>query len=257
MKKYLSVFLVILMTALLFASCGKSQATKDVQELIKAVGDVSADSGEAISKAQAAYDKLSAEEKEDVKNYDKLEAAVAEYADITDFNDAIAEILTAAETSFSSDAFDISAMLKKYEELSAKYEEMNKDRRASVKDFDKLSAACEKLQGYVENAQKAAVQYLKAFLALNKGADVTAIGCVKQIRNETEYHFFALTYKNAEGGETSVYSTARFSGEAVYDTIIANPEIFFAAAPASEESNALLSGNVEIDLAAAKTAAAA
>ena len=50
----------------------KSQKAKAVSDLIDAVGEVTEDSENAITKAERAYEKLSATEKLSVNNYDKL-----------------------------------------------------------------------------------------------------------------------------------------------------------------------------------------
>ena len=53
----------------------KSEAAKKTEALIDAIGDVTADSRAAIEQAQAAYDALSAQEREQVENYAALQAA--------------------------------------------------------------------------------------------------------------------------------------------------------------------------------------
>ena len=60
------------------------QAAADkVTDLIAAIGTVTKDSGDKIAAARAAYDKLTAAQKELVSNYHKLTAAEAEYAALT------------------------------------------------------------------------------------------------------------------------------------------------------------------------------
>lgn len=81
MKKIISLVLALVM-CLSLCACGKSQAVKDVEEVIKAIGEVSLDSEEAILKAERMYDYLTDSEKSKVENkgvlvearyaYDKL-----------------------------------------------------------------------------------------------------------------------------------------------------------------------------------------
>ncbi len=59
------------------------KAADAVSALIDAIGDVTADSGEAIRAARAAYDALTAEQKKLVDNYDVLTAAERRYAVLT------------------------------------------------------------------------------------------------------------------------------------------------------------------------------
>ena len=62
------------------ADNNKKKTAEEVAALIDAIGTVDLSKGAAISKARTAYDKLSADEKALVTNYDKLLAAEAAYA---------------------------------------------------------------------------------------------------------------------------------------------------------------------------------
>ena len=53
----------------------QTEAVQHVIDLINAIGEVTEESGDAINAARAAYDALTAEEQEQVSNYDVLEAA--------------------------------------------------------------------------------------------------------------------------------------------------------------------------------------
>ena len=59
------------------------KAAKAVSDLIDAIGAVTADSGDAIERARAAYDALTDDQKTLVENYDDLLAAEREYAALT------------------------------------------------------------------------------------------------------------------------------------------------------------------------------
>lgn len=67
MKKIISLVLALVM-CLSLCACGKSQAVKDVEEAINAIGEVSLDSEEAILKAERMYDYLTDSEKSNVEN---------------------------------------------------------------------------------------------------------------------------------------------------------------------------------------------
>ena len=66
-------------------------AAKAVDDLIDAIGEVTADSGDAIKAARAAYDALTDTQKELVKNYEKLLAAEELYEELTASAAAIAQ----------------------------------------------------------------------------------------------------------------------------------------------------------------------
>lgn len=65
MKKVISIILVFALCFSLCA-CGKSKAATECEDLIKAIGEVGADSGEAIEKAERAYVALSSDEKDSI-----------------------------------------------------------------------------------------------------------------------------------------------------------------------------------------------
>ena len=77
MKKMKQVLALCLCLALLLAlaGCGKSEYVKNAEALIDAIGEVTADSGEAIEAAQKAYDALTEDDKAKVENADLLPAA--------------------------------------------------------------------------------------------------------------------------------------------------------------------------------------
>lgn len=65
MKKVLSIILVLAI-CLSLCACGKSQAAKECEELIAAIGEVSIDSKDAIESAERAYSALTADEKDSI-----------------------------------------------------------------------------------------------------------------------------------------------------------------------------------------------
>lgn len=65
MKKVLLLILV-LSICLSLCACGKSQAAKECEELIAAIGEVSVDSKDAIEAAERAYSALTADEKDSI-----------------------------------------------------------------------------------------------------------------------------------------------------------------------------------------------
>ena len=73
MKKIVFAALTLTLSALLLTSCGKSDAVKQVEALIKNIDShVSLDSEEAIKAAQEAFDNLSEEEQGKVGNHKKV-----------------------------------------------------------------------------------------------------------------------------------------------------------------------------------------
>ena len=76
MKKVIPLFLALLM-CLSLCSCGKSEAVTNVEALIEAIGEVSAESEDAVVLAEDAYNALTDKEKEKVENFTVLTDARA------------------------------------------------------------------------------------------------------------------------------------------------------------------------------------
>ncbi len=66
---------------------GESDKIKNVEDLIAAIGEVTADSGEAIAAAREAYDALSNSEKDQVANAEDLRRAESAFAKLSPFED--------------------------------------------------------------------------------------------------------------------------------------------------------------------------
>ena len=81
MKKTIAILLTISLCFSLCA-CGKSAEAKKADELILAIGEVTADSENSILAAQTYYDTLSDKQKEEVENYQILIQAQEEYSKI-------------------------------------------------------------------------------------------------------------------------------------------------------------------------------
>ena len=89
MKKFISLLLIIL---ILFnaSSCTKKYSVQDVIDLINNIGQVSFDSGEAINKAQLAYDSLDKDAKLQVTNHVTLLNAQSEYGGFEFYKELVA-----------------------------------------------------------------------------------------------------------------------------------------------------------------------
>ena len=78
MKKVLSLLFVLLL-CLSLCACGKSEEVKNVEAMIKAVGTVTPENLEEAYAAMTAYDALSHEDAEKVKNYEKMASQLDAY----------------------------------------------------------------------------------------------------------------------------------------------------------------------------------
>ena len=106
---------------------------KAVDDMIDAIGEVTADSGEAVQAARAAYDALTDAQKAEVKNYDVLTAAERRLANlqailpVEDKIDAIGEVTLDSENAIQA--------------ARAAYDALTEEQKAEVKNYDVLTAA--------------------------------------------------------------------------------------------------------------------
>lgn len=76
MRKRIALILALVL-CLFLTACGKSEAVKSVEATIKNLGEISAESLDAVFAARKAYEALTEEEQEKVKNIDELKEAYA------------------------------------------------------------------------------------------------------------------------------------------------------------------------------------
>ena len=142
-------------------------AAKAVDDLIDAIGEVTADSGDAIKAARAAYDALTDTQKELVKNYEKLLAAEELYEELTASAAAIAqkaaeeakqaqEEAEAAQKAAEEAVEAAKAAQEAAEAAAAKAGENNAAAEEARKAAETAQAAAEAAQAKAEEAQKKA-----------------------------------------------------------------------------------------------------
>ncbi len=165
-------------------------AAKAVDDLIDAIGEVTADSGDAIKAARAAYDALTDTQKELVKNYEKLTAAEEAYTALVDaaaakavddLIDAIGEVtadsgdaIKAARAAYDALTDTQKELVKNYEELTAAeelYEELTASAAAIAQ---KAAEEAKQAQEEAEAAQKAAEEAAEAAKAAQEAAEAAA-----------------------------------------------------------------------------------
>ena len=165
-------------------------AAKAVDDLIDAIGEVTADSGDAIKAARAAYDALTDTQKELVKNYEELTAAEEAYTNLVDaaaakavddLIDAIGEVtadsgdaIKAARAAYDALTDTQKELVKNYEKLLAAeelYEELTASAAAIAQ---KAAEEARKAQEEAEAAQKAAEEAVEAAKAAQEAAEAAA-----------------------------------------------------------------------------------
>ena len=165
-------------------------AAKAVDDLIDAIGEVTADSGDAIKAARAAYDALTDTQKELVKNYEELTAAEEAYTNLVDaaaakavddLIDAIGEVtadsgdaIKAARAAYDALTDTQKELVKNYEKLLAAeelYEELTASAAAIAQ---KAAEEAKQAQEEAEAAQKAAEEAVEAAKAAQEAAEAAA-----------------------------------------------------------------------------------
>ena len=157
-------------------------AVKAVDDLIDAIGEVTADSGDAIKAARAAYDALTDTQKELVKNYEKLLAAEELYEELMASAAAIAqkaaeeakqaqEEAEAAQKAAEEAAEAAKAAQEAAEAAAAKAGENNAAAEEARKAAETAQAAAEAAQAKAEEAQKKAEEAKTGTEAARKAAE--------------------------------------------------------------------------------------
>ena len=157
-------------------------AAKAVDNLIDAIGEVTADSGDAIKAARAAYDALTDTQKELVKNYEKLLAAEELYEELTASAAAIAqkaaeearkaqEEAEAAQKAAEEAVEAAEAAQEAAEAAAAKAGENNAAAEEARKAAETAQAAAEAAQTKAEEAQKKAEEAKAGADAAQKAAE--------------------------------------------------------------------------------------
>ena len=157
-------------------------AAKAVDDLIDAIGEVTADSGDAIKAARAAYDALTDTQKELVKSYEKLLAAEELYEELTASAAAIAqkaaeearkaqEEAEAAQKAAEEAVEAAKAAQEAAEAAAAKAGENNAAAEEARKAAETAQAAAEAAQAKAEEAQKKAEEAKAGADAAQKAAE--------------------------------------------------------------------------------------
>ena len=165
-----------------YANLVDAAAAKAVDDLIDAIGEVTADSGDAIKAARAAYDALTDTQKELVKNYEKLLAAEELYEELTASAAAIAqkaaeeakqaqEEAEAAQKAAEEAAEAAKAAQEAAEAAAAKAGENNAAAEEARKAAETAQAAAEAAQAKAEEAQKKAEEAKTGAEAARKAAE--------------------------------------------------------------------------------------
>lgn len=97
MKKAISLFLALIM-CLSLCACGKSEAVKETEQAIKAIGKVTMSSQDAIEEASNLFDALTSEEQAKVSNRNDLSKAKDEFQSLVDYYIEIADRIVSAYT---------------------------------------------------------------------------------------------------------------------------------------------------------------
>ena len=165
-----------------YAAMVDAAAAKAAEDLIDAIGEVTADSGDAIKAARAAYDALTDTQKELVKNYEKLLAAEELYEELTASAAAIAqkaaeearkaqEEAEAAQKAAEEAVEAAKAAQEAAEAAAAKAGENNAAAEEARKAAETAQAAAEAAQAKAEEAQKKAEEAKAGADAAQKAAE--------------------------------------------------------------------------------------
>lgn len=249
MRKIIGFLLVLVLVCTSFSACTKSEEVKTCEAKIEAIGEVTSDKLSLIEDAEKAYENLSQEDKEDVKNYSVLTSAREEINDISDFNEKAASLTEKLQKTVTEYGIDAKGITDEYNALLERYESASEAKKAQFTAFTALKAEKENYDNVATFAAASAVSYVKGFFEINKDKDITItdIGCIAQQSDGNVYSLFALKYKEGTE-EKEVYANARFAGTPSTESMISYKDNFYADSPASEDTDAFNMGNIIIDI---------
>ena len=167
-------------------------------------------------------------------------------------------VLAAAANGRADDGVNFTSLIAEGRALLEKYDSLPEEGRAQV-DVTGVEEALQKLESLGDEAQAAAGRYVKAFLTLHQGEDLTLTGifCIKTVlRGDTKY-LFALTCQDADGKTRSYYAQSYVSADVTAEAFAAVAQTMYASAPATDDDDAVKKGNVTLSLEAVLAAAKA
>ena len=203
-------------------------AAKAVDDLIDAIGEVTADSGDAIKAARAAYDALTDTQKELVKNYEKLLAAEELYEELTASAAAIAQ-KAAEEAAEAAKAAQEAA-----EAAAAKAGENNAAAEEARKAAETAQAAAEAAQAKAEEAQKKAEEAGRSAQSATQAAQ-SAAQAAESMRKAQEAQTAA---EAAQAAAEAAQAKAEEAQKKAEEAAASSAEDKAAAEKAAEEAKA-------------------
>ena len=251
MKKFVALFLCLISVVFCFSSCFKSEEVKAVEEKIETIGNINLAKLTRIEEAEAAFELLSAEDKDSVKNYDKLTQAREEYDKLALYKekaDALSDLYERVFTEYGI-SYEMIADGNKY--LTDTIETVSD----SVKnEYEKILYDIQDKHDYYSDTASQSLEaiqaYLSGFFTMKNTTDIKIVklGCIAQMDDGKMYYLFALTYDDGTGAEKNVYAQTRFADVPAVETMTTFADSFYASAPVSEETDALKYGNIYIRL---------
>ena len=247
MKRLIAALLCILTVILCFSSCVKSEAARACEEKIAAIGEVTLEKELLIVEAGQAYNGLSDKDKALVSSA-ALTSAEEKLGLLKAFSADAQAVLALYEKALTEYGVKKEEIADAYKALSAKLN----DCRADIKpEFEKIFEAVrlknEEYEKIAADAVASAKAYINYFRGMNTDKDITVtdIGCIAQTEDGNVYYLFAFSCL-CDGKEETYYSGVRFAGTPGKETFSSFYDSFYASAPSSEKTDALISGNIEI-----------
>ncbi len=201
MKRELN-FRIILSTILaislmlLLCSCGKSKPAKDTEALITSIGEVTLQSGPAITEAENHYAALTEQQKNEIENYQALVDARATFDELVkvDNQKKLAADLDARVQRFLDERAHSQAEIDTF---LADYESLGADGKAYMKNADKVDAAVE-LTEY-EKAGIVAARALRGSLKYGNSLELNSIKVAESNGKTASPYYADISYSAMNG----------------------------------------------------------
>jgi hypothetical protein len=207
MKKVIALILVLAL-CLSFAGCGKSEAAKHVDEMILTIGTVTLDSESSVKAAEAAYEALTQEQKDELENHAILVAARASLDDLLE-QKRLEEEEAARIAELQAQAAEVDAKINAIGPVTLDKEEAISAARAAYDALDEEGKSYVTALSTLENAETV----LKATQAENVMALIDGIGTVTKDSG--------TDIKNAEAGYAALSEEVK--------ALVSNADVLTAA----------------------------
>lgn len=252
MKKIVALLCVFMM--LMLSCCSGKDSASEKKNLDKyneyaaKLSVITVDSEYDIACAEAAYNKLTDEQKQTVSD-EVIAEARKTLEKMLELKDMLPGLCVTLENIFVPNSGEaISEFKEEYDKAIEYIEGLTEEQMKGFSDIDRFLEAKAKYEEPAEEAQKLADLYAEAFLEYKKDENVTVtdIACIVNKLNGEMCYYYALRYKT-DSEEKTVYTHVKMDSSLFKSAIVGHGASFFSEEPI-KNYDAFENGNYTVAL---------